>query len=1002
MSYKLHILSANINGSVSKLEQKHCLDLLCKYDVVILQEVKTNHLLNLPGFRCVRSSVIEGEEKRGGVMVLFKHMLYDNLVSVNRFKDQVWFTLRFMPEFLFGACYVTPLDSPYFDRQSLAVIQENCMSNKYVVILGDLNARLADLSRFQNQKLGISYSENPDQTTNSHGREILSICNDFNLVPVNHMCIGGIQCEGGFTYRQKQNWISQIDWCICSQMCVQNIDSFCILNQVEFPSNHAPISVLLSHDQVAPEIILERAKLLNEIPQAKGSKHTCKPYRMWQLNMQKFQESLPDPETLVPTCDDEAVMLCETITNTLYQACELAVERQRSVNLKDPRNANERWKNLLSIGDPRKVWQAIDWKGRFNKAESRNDTPSDDEFAEHFRQLLNPLDVQDLVCPETVTYVPVLDDPISEAEVFDEISSMSPDKAPGTDGIPAGILKHISDQWIWLITFLLNMVFIGVYPGAWCIAKFFTIFKKGLSCIPGNYRGISILNTLCKLYDGVLNRRFVLWFKPGVEQAGSQEGRGCSEQILTLRLIIDFARKTKKKLYVVFVDYEKAYDRVNRNTLLNMLAQSGCGRVFLSAVARSITVTRNVLGDCYFDATAGVRQGGSTSCSLFTFYINVTIQKIAEFGIDGFLGTLHCLLLMDDTVILASSRDAMNRKLLLLMEATKQTDMSVHPTKSKYFAINTADHDPFVLGDVVISYQDVYTYLGSPISNSSMVKQVADHAATKQCHVRKFASFIARNSDAPFEIKRKVWESCLNSALLYSCESWMVKNLNPVQTQYLSSVKELLGVRMQTPSSLIYIELDIPSVQALVKKRQVDFLSKVKQSSHFHGSPLQYAMQLAKESKCPMGVYLQELESITSDPVTEFSVLNKDSVQNSEASRSVIYRDLNPDLSEHSMYSDTKVNERYRIVTTRLRLGSHRLKIETGRWSRIPRDMRLCSCDQDVQSEEHVLTQCPLTVHIRRNFPNLPVTNIASLMKYEDASILCNYCNQVNMYFADQ
>ncbi len=93
------------------------------------------------------------------------------------------------------------------------------------------------------------------------------------------------------------------------------------------------------------------------------------------------------------------------------------------------------------------------------------------------------------------------------------------------------------------------------------------------------------------------------------------------------------------------------------------------------------------------------------------------------------------------------------------MEATNQTNMTMYPTKSKYFAVNTGDHEPFILGDVVISYQDLYVYLGSPISNSNTKKQVANHAATKQCYIRKFRSFLAKNCDAPFVMKKVVWES---------------------------------------------------------------------------------------------------------------------------------------------------------------------------------------------------------------------------------------------------
>ncbi len=206
-----------------------------------------------------------------------------------------------------------------------------------------------------------------------------------------------------------------------------------------------------------------------------------------------------------------------------------------------------------------------------------------------------------------------------------------------------------------------------------------------------------------------------------------------------------------------------------------MLTQSGCGAVFLSAITNTLKFTRSVKGDRFFDATAGVHQGGSTSCSLFTFYINMTIRKIAEFGFDGFLGLVHCLLLMDDTVIFATSRRSMQRKFYLRMEATNQTNMTMYPTKSKYFAVNTGDREPFILGNAVISYRDLFVYLGSP-----MKKQVANHAATKQCHIRKFSSFLAKNFDSPFVVKKVVWESALSTAILYSFETWMVKDITAV------------------------------------------------------------------------------------------------------------------------------------------------------------------------------------------------------------------------------
>lgn len=73
----------------------------------------------------------------------------------------------------------------------------------------------------------------------------------------------------------------------------------------------------------------------------------------------------------------------------------------------------------------------------------------------------------------------------------------------------------------------------------------FTIFKKGDRNNPDNYRGISVTNSIAKLYDMVICERLYQWFRPCREQAGVQQKRGCLEHIATLRLITDSARRKK-------------------------------------------------------------------------------------------------------------------------------------------------------------------------------------------------------------------------------------------------------------------------------------------------------------------------------------------------------------------------------------------------------------------------------------------------------------------------
>jgi hypothetical protein len=318
-------------------------------------------------------------------------------------------------------------------------------------------------------------------------------------------------------------------------------------------------------------------------------------------------------------------------------------------------------------------------------------------------------------------------------------------------------------EWILTLTNLLGCVFYNMYPNRWSLASIITIFKKGNSLLLGNYRGISIINTIAKLYDGVLARRFELFYRPHPNQAGAQEKRGCAEQITTLRLLIDYTRHTKKSLYILFIDFEKAYDKVDRQLLVNMLAKAGCGKVFLTALTRSLSNTMNSIGETIFQSVSGVRQGGPTSCSLFTFYVDIInnslVQKCRP---DGFLKDLHSMMLMDDTAILATSREALIDKMTIVLQCSNEIKMKLHPTKCKYISVGTSaiDREVINLGNIAITHCDAYPYLGVNISNNSIQRQMEADLVNSKKHFHKYTAFLYKNNDAPFHVKKNRSRQC--------------------------------------------------------------------------------------------------------------------------------------------------------------------------------------------------------------------------------------------------
>ena len=121
----------------------------------------------------------------------------------------------------------------------------------------------------------------------------------------------------------------------------------------------------------------------------------------------------------------------------------------------------------------------------------------------------------DRVDVTTEVTIPILDEPIIPTQVHEQIRKMKPDKACGPDGLAPGVFSLLPAQWILTITTLFsNIFFSAIYPTSWIRAKVFTIFKKGDRLNPTNYRGISVLNCMAKLYDMVLCERLKCWFRP--------------------------------------------------------------------------------------------------------------------------------------------------------------------------------------------------------------------------------------------------------------------------------------------------------------------------------------------------------------------------------------------------------------------------------------------------------------------------------------------------------
>ena len=118
------------------------------------------------------------------------------------------------------------------------------------------------------------------------------------------------------------------------------------------------------------------------------------------------------------------------MSNILYKSASTSRTAILRDQPGDPRLSS--WEQLLECGSDKKIWAAINWRGEFNPNMSlESSSPSDQQFKEFFDKDDNQLPLENI---QSGTYIPLLDNPISDVEVCKQIQDMEGDRAGRTDG----------------------------------------------------------------------------------------------------------------------------------------------------------------------------------------------------------------------------------------------------------------------------------------------------------------------------------------------------------------------------------------------------------------------------------------------------------------------------------------------------------------------------------------------------------------------------------------